>query len=88
MKQLFTLLIFAGLFSIPAIAQLNHSYSDSEKKFKEANELFGNHQYALAYPLLQELKLQYAGNQTAQSTYLVDDVNYFYIVMDKNTHGN
>jgi tetratricopeptide (TPR) repeat protein len=80
MKQLFTLLIFAALFSIPATAQLNHSYSDTEKKFKEASELFGNQQYALAYTLLQELKLHYTGNQTAQTTYLVDDVNYFYIV--------
>lgn len=30
--------------------------------------------------MLQDLKLQYTDNPSAQSTYLVDDVNYFYIV--------
>lgn len=80
MKQPFILLIFAVLLSMPAIAQFNHSNSDTEKKFKEAGELFRNRQYSLAYPLLQELKLQYPDNPAIYSAYLGDDVNYYYIV--------
>jgi D-alanyl-D-alanine carboxypeptidase len=51
-----------------------------EKKYKEAKELFVKEQFALAYPLLKELKQQYADNTISDHTYINDDVNYYYIV--------
>ena len=80
MKQLFSLLLFGAFFSKSATAQLTHSFTDTEKKFKEASDLFSKQQYALAYPLLQYLKFESTNRYTASSTYCEDDVNYFYIV--------
>ena len=80
MKQLFSLLLFGVFFSKSATAQLTHSFTDTEKKFKEASDLFAKQQFALAYPLLQALKFESANRFNTSSTYYVDDVNYFYIV--------
>ncbi|MEO5890627.1 MAG: tetratricopeptide repeat protein, partial [Ferruginibacter sp.] len=79
MKQQFSLLLVAVLFSFVTFAQSTHVITDPEKKFKEAKELFVKQQYALAYPLLQEVKLQYPDNQKSNNAYLNDDVNYYYI---------
>ena len=80
MKQLLTLLIFSVLISISAFSQLTHSFTDAEKNFKEASELFKNQQYAVAYPLLQDLKFQNAQHANQYPTYWVDDLDFFYIV--------
>ena len=80
MKQLLTLLIFSVIISIPSSAQLTHSFTDKEKQFKEVSQLFNNQQYAVAYPLLQELKLQYSQNPNEYPAYWSDDMNFFYIV--------
>src|SRR5665647_3759700 len=81
MKKQFPLLLFAVIFSIAAFSQPTHVFTDAEKKFKEAKELFVKQQYALAYPLLQEVKLQYPDNQKSNNAYLNDDVNYYYIAV-------
>ena len=80
MKKQFPLLLFAVVFSIGAFSQPTHVFTDTEKKFKEAKELFVKQQYALAYPLLQEVKQQYPDNQKSNNAYLNDDVNYYYTV--------
>ncbi len=80
MKKQFPLLLLATAFSIAAFSQPTHVFTDPEKKFKEAKELFVKQQYALAYPLLQEVKQQYPDNQKSNNTYLNDDVNYYYTV--------
>ena len=69
--------IFISLFSF---SQPTHVLTDPELKFKEAKELFVKQQYALAYPMLQELKQQTPENQKSNNTYLNDDVNYYFIV--------
>ncbi len=80
MKKQFPLLLFAIVFSIAAFSQPTYVFTDPEKKFKDAKELFVKQQYALAYPLLQEVKLQYPDNQKSNNAYLNDDVNYYYTV--------
>ena len=80
MKQQFPLLFCAIAFSITTFSQPAHVFTDTEKKFKDAKELFVKQQYALAYPLLQEVKLQYPDNQKSNNAYLNDDVNYYYTV--------
>ena len=80
MKQKFPLLLLAVVFSFSIFAQPTHVFTDAEKQFKEAKELFIKQQYALAYPLLQEVKKQYPDEQKSNNVYLHDDVNYYYIV--------
>jgi len=80
MKKQFAVLLPAVVFSIAAFSQPTHVFTDPEKKFKEAKELFVKQQYALAYPLLQEVKVQYPDNQKSNNAYLNDDVNYYYVV--------
>ncbi len=55
-------------------------FTDTEKKFKEAKQLFIQQQYALAYPLLQQVKEAFPDNQISNNTYLHDDINYYFIV--------
>ncbi len=78
--QRISLLLIAAILSIPAFAQPSHAVTDPEKKYKEAKELFVKEQYALAYPLLAELRSQYPDNTTSDHTYVNDDVNYYYTV--------
>ncbi len=81
-RQKITLLLITAVFSFPAFSQPSHAVTDPEKKFKDAKELFVKEQYALAYPLLAELKAQYPDNSVSDHTYLNDDVNYYYIVCE------
>ena len=80
MRQQFSFLLLAVIFSVNAFSQPTHVFTDQEKKFKEAKELFLKQQYALAYPLLQEVKHQLPDNQKTNNNYLYDDGNYYYIV--------
>jgi TolA-binding protein len=78
MKRQFLFIIPALLFYSTIFSQSTHSFTDPEKRFKEAKDLFVKQQYALAYPLLQEVKQQYPENQKSNNAYLNDDVNYYY----------
>ncbi|MBL0146216.1 MAG: hypothetical protein IPP48_11015 [Chitinophagaceae bacterium] len=71
-------LIFA-LLSLATFAQPTYINIDIEKKYKDAKELFVKEQYALAYPLMKELKMYYEDNTISNHTYINDDVNYYYI---------
>ncbi len=74
------LLIAFLIFSLAAFSQQTHVFTDAEKKFKEAMDLFIKQQYALAYPLLEAVRQQYPDNLQSNNTYLHDDVNYYFIV--------
>ena len=80
MKHKFALILFAVLFSFAVYGQPTHVITDVEKKFKEAKELFVKQQYALAYPLLQEVIAQYPDKEKSNNVYLHDDVNYYFVV--------
>lgn len=80
MKHRLSFLLLTIALSVTAFSQPTHVYTDPERKFKEAKELFVKQQYALAYPLLQEVKLQNPDNQKSNHPYLDDDLNYYYIV--------
>lgn len=80
MKQKISLMLLAAAIAVSAFSQPTHHITDPERKYKEAKEFFVKEQYALAYPLMKELKLQYPDNTTSDHTYLNDDINYYYIV--------
>ena len=79
--KLTALLLTAGLY-FAATAQPTHAVTDTEKKYKDAKELFVKEQFALAYPLLKELKEQYPDNTISNHTYLNDDISYYYTVCE------
>lgn len=81
MKQkIFLSIISVIFFSSVVFSQATHVYTDAERKFKEAKELFIKQQYALSYPLLQQVKDAYPDNQKSNNSYLNDDVNYYFTV--------
>lgn len=73
------LAFFVLLFQF-ASSQQTHVFTDTEKKFKEAKTLFIEQQYALAYPLLEEVKKTISDNKKTDKEYLHDDLNYYYTV--------
>ncbi len=80
-KQAISLFIlYLTLYPAAVFSQQTHVFTDAEKKFKEAKQLFIQQQYTLAYPLLQEVKEQYPESKASDNTYLHDDVNYYFIV--------
>jgi len=82
MKQKITFLLLAAIFSLPAFSQPTHVITDTEKKYKDAKELFVKEQFALAYPVFAGLKAQYPENTTSDHAYLNEDINYYYIVCE------
>ena len=78
LKQM-TILLLAATFSIPVFAQPTQVITDPEKKYKQAKELMMMEQYALAYPILAELKVENPANTASDHGYINDDVNYYYI---------
>ena len=82
MNQKISLLLIATAFYLPVLAQPTHNVTDPEKKYKDAKELFVKEQFALAYPLLAELRAGYPDNTISDHTYLNDDVNYYTIVCE------
>lgn len=79
-KQISISFLFLTVFSCVLFSQQTHVFTDAQKKFKEAKQLFIQQQYGLAYPLLQQVKEQYPDNQISNNTQLHDDVNYYFIV--------
>lgn len=81
-KQRLSFMLLLAAISFSAYAQPTHVITDPEKKYKEAKEFFVQEQYALAYPIVKELKLAYPANTVSDHTYLNDDIGYFYIVCE------
>ena len=73
-------LFILQFFSITASAQANYNVTDPERDFKEAKNFFIQQQYALAYPLLKDLKRKYPENTASSHTYLNQGIEYYYIV--------
>lgn len=76
----FFLLLFLLITSFSTFSQANFNVTDPDKSFKEAKDFFIQEQYALAYPLLKELKQKYPENTASSHTYLNQDIDYYYIV--------
>ncbi len=79
MKHQLLTFFFAAAIITAATAQPTHTVTDPEKNYKNAKELFVKEQYALAYPLLKELKQQNPDNSISNHTYINDDLNYYLI---------
>ncbi|MEO6488668.1 MAG: tetratricopeptide repeat protein [Ferruginibacter sp.] len=82
MIQKFILSLLAAGITIISFSQPSHVIIDPEAKYKEVKEFFAKEQYALAYPLLKELKASYPENTISDHTYINDDISYFYIVCE------
>ncbi|MFT3980935.1 MAG: tetratricopeptide repeat protein [Ferruginibacter sp.] len=82
MSQKILSLLLAAVVSVNAYAQPTLPITDPERKYKEAKDFFMKEQFALAYPLLKELKLQYPANTASDHTYINDDVDYYYIACE------
>ena len=82
MIQKILLSLYVAMLSVISFAQPTHAITDPEGKYKEVKELFVREQYALAYPLLKELKTDYPDNTISDHTYINDDVNFYYIVCE------
>ncbi len=72
--------MIAAILTLSSLAQPTQAIIDPEKQYKDAKELFVKEQYALAYPLLRNLKVDYPDNRISNHTYINDDVNYYFIV--------
>jgi tetratricopeptide (TPR) repeat protein len=59
------------------VAQATHFVTDDEAKYKTVKEHIAKEEYALAYPLVKDLLMQYPATQKANNTYVFDDVQYF-----------
>jgi len=70
-------LFILQFFYITASAQANYNATDPERDFKEAKNFFIHQQYALAYPLLKDLKRKYPENTASSHTYLNQVIEYF-----------
>lgn len=79
MIQKISLLLIAASITTAVCAQPTHVITDPEKKYKEAKEFFVKEQYALAYPLIRELKMNYPANTASDHTYINDDIEYYFI---------
>lgn len=81
MKRIQTALLLAMmLYSNFSLAQATYVVTNPDKKYNEAKELFVQGRYALAYPLLKDLQMQYPANAISNHTYINDDITYFYTV--------
>jgi TolA-binding protein len=76
------LLFFTTVFAAATLAQPTNAVTDPERKYKDAKELFVKEQYALAYPLLKELKQQYPDNTISNHAYINDDITYYLIACE------
>ncbi len=79
MNRLFSFFILL-IISFTGFSQANYNVTDPERSFKEAKDFFIQEQYALAYPLLKELKQKYPENTASSHTYLNQDIEYYFIV--------
>ena len=82
MKQKIFLSLFVSALSYISFGQPTYAITDPEKTYKEVKEFFAKEQFALAYPLLKELKAAYPDNTTSDHSYLNEDVNFYYIVCE------
>lgn len=78
----FVLIFCSFVLSASAFAQANFNVTDPDIEFKKAKEFFIKEQYALAYPLLKELKLQYPESNASSYTTTYQDVSYYYLVTE------
>lgn len=79
-KVLFPFVIM--MLSYASFSQPTFAVTDPELKYKEVKEYFSREQYALAYPLIKELKTAYPANTATDHAYLNDDILFFEIICE------
>lgn len=77
-EKLFLLLLV--FFSTKVFAQPTFSITDPDLKYKQVKEFVVKEQYALAYPLVKELKAVYPIDRKSDFPFLADDILYFDIL--------
>ena len=77
-----TVFLFIFFCSLISYAQPTHVITDREKDFKQAQNLFLEGEFGLAYPLLRELRNAQDPSHASSNTYLHDDVNFYFIICE------
>jgi len=70
------------LVSFISFSQPTHAVTDPLKQYKIVQEYIMQEEYALAYPLLKELRDQYPANTASSHSYLNDDITYYYLLCE------
>ena len=73
------LIISTFLLSLPAYSQYSYHYDNENKEYFKARDLFDKDQFALAYPILNQLQNQVSEEKIASENYKID-IDYFFIV--------
>jgi tetratricopeptide (TPR) repeat protein len=80
MQKIILLVTLGGMLFLTGFSQPTAFITSSEKKYNEVKDLFIQKQYALAYPLLKDLKQMYPESQASNHAYISEDINYYYTV--------
>ncbi len=78
------LLLLLCLINTAVIAQPTHTVTNSENLYQQAGSYFYKGDYALAYPLLRELRQQNPAEKKSDHIYLNDDVDCWFIICELN----
>ena len=80
MKRIYILITAVLFFVCNTFSQENHALNDPSKEYSIAKEFFENKEYALAYPLLNELDHRFQNNHVEKEILIKHEVNYYFIV--------
>lgn len=74
------LFVFLSFTSLNVLAQPTHTLADKEAKLKQLQTFVQQGDYALAYPIAQELKLRRVDAFSVEPSYVGDDVAFYNIL--------
>ncbi len=76
------LVLFICFISSKAIAQPTHTLLDKEAKLKQLQTFVQQGDYALAYPIAQELRMRRVDAFSVEPSYVADDVSFYNILCE------
>lgn len=71
-----------GIVHLTGFTQPTHVVTDPEAQYKQVQSYIMQESYALAYPLVKELRDKYPANTATDHSYLNDDIEYYYILCE------
>lgn len=76
------LVLFLSFLSINVFAQPTHTLIDKEAKLKQLQTFVQQGDYALAYPIAQELRMRRVDAFSVEPSYVADDVSFYNILCE------
>lgn len=65
-----------------SVSQPTHAIADPQALYKQVQGYILQDEYALAYPLLKELREKYPDNTASNHSYLNDDIEYYFLLCE------